>query len=126
MQHVDRPANVQSLSKPAGHRRPRVNLKLERVVLRSQDLDGIGRHCSMRRDRGHDAAVRPPEAQLATGPSLHLVALFVDRAVVTTTEQCEIRQRGRPAVRPVTDVMALAEWQAAAWKAAAAVAVVKR
>ena len=125
MQHVDRPADVQSLSEPAGRRRSRVKAKPKCLVPRSQDLDGIGGHRSRRRDGGQDPAVRPAEAKLATGPSLHPVALFVDRAVVTTTEQREIRQLGRPAVNPVADVMTLAERQAAAGKAAAAVAMVE-
>src|SRR5204862_736802 len=50
----------------------------------------------------------------------------VDRAVVAATEQSEIRQRGGTALRPVTDVMALAESHATAREAAAAVPVVER
>jgi len=50
----------------------------------------------------------------------------VDGAMVTATEQSEIRKCGGPTVSPVTDVMALAEANAAAGEAAAAVSVVER
>jgi len=126
MQHVDRPADVQALSEPPGHRRPRMKAKPKCLLPRAQDLDGIGLHRSRRRDHGHDAAIRPPEAQLAVGLSLDLIALFVDRAVVTAAEHGEIRQRGRPASGPVADVMPLTKRQSAARKAAAAVAMLER
>src|SRR5439155_972062 len=72
------------------------------------------------------APVRTPEVELAVRLSIHLVALLVDRALVPATEQREVRERGRAAVRPVTDVMPLAEREAAAGKAAAPVPVVER
>jgi hypothetical protein len=50
----------------------------------------------------------------------------VNRAVMATAEQGEIRERGGAAVRPVADVMALTEWKPAARKAAASVAMVER
>jgi hypothetical protein len=50
----------------------------------------------------------------------------VDGAVVATTQKGEVRQRGGAAVRPVLDVMALAERQSAARKAAAAVTMLQR
>jgi hypothetical protein len=50
----------------------------------------------------------------------------MDGAMVTPTEHREIRQRRRAAVRPVTDVMALAKAHAATREAAALIAVVKR
>ena len=46
--------------------------------------------------------------------------------MVTTAEHREVRERGGPALGPVTNVMALAERQAAPWKPAAAVAMVQR
>ena len=91
MQNVDRPAHVQALSQPARHRRPRVNTKALRVVPRTERLDGIGRHRRRRRAFGQDPAVRPSEAKLAVGLSLQIVALFVDCAVVPTTEEGEVR-----------------------------------
>jgi len=50
----------------------------------------------------------------------------VDGAVVPATEQSEIRGRGGAALRPVTDVMPLAEADPAAREAAAAVSVMER
>jgi hypothetical protein len=58
--------------------------------------------------------------------SIDLVAFLVDRAVVSSAEQREVRERGRAALRPVADVMPLAEREPAARKAAAAVPVMER
>ena len=80
-----------------------------RVVLRPQGLDRIGGHRGRRRDLGQGPAVRPPEPKRAVGLSIDLIALLVDRAVVPATEQREVRERGWAALRPVTDVMPLAE-----------------
>src|SRR5712691_1116073 len=46
--------------------------------------------------------------------------------MVAPTQHREVRERGGAAVGPVADVMALAERHSAAWKAAAAVAMVER
>src|SRR5256885_14828295 len=73
-----------------------------------------------------DRAVRSPEAERSVGLAIDLVSLLVNRAVVATTEQREIRQRRGAAVRPVADVMALAESHATARGAAASVAVGER
>jgi len=97
-----------------------------RIVPRSDDFHGIVGHLVRKRNLGENPPVRTPEVELAVRLSLHLVALFVDRAVVAATEQREIRQRGGTALRPVTDVMALAEPNAATRKTAAAVSVVER
>jgi hypothetical protein len=69
--------------------------------------------------------VRVVELQLAVGQTLDTVALFVDRTMVPPTEHRQVRERGRPAVRPVPDVMTLAEAHAAAREATAAVPVVE-
>jgi hypothetical protein len=103
-----------------------VKLEPLRVVPRSEDADGVGGDGSGRRDGGQEPAVRSPEAQLSVGLSTHLVALLVNGAVVAATEQCEIRQGGRASVRPVAEVMPLAERQPASWETAASVAVVER
>jgi len=42
-------------------------------------------------------------------PSLDLIALLVHRSVMPTTQQGEVRKRRRAAIRPVADVMTLAE-----------------
>jgi hypothetical protein len=70
--------------------------------------------------------VGAPEAQLAVGLSLDLIALFVHRAMMPPTEHGEIRQLRWAAMRPVLDVMALAEWQPAAREATAFVSMLKR
>jgi hypothetical protein len=97
-----------------------------RVVLRPKGLDRIGGHCGRGRDLGQEPAVRSPEPERAVRLSIDLVALLVHRAVMPATEQSEVRQRGRAAVRPVADVMSLAERQPAAREAAALVPVVER
>ena len=71
-------------------------------------------------------AVGAAETKLAVRLSIELITLLVDGAMVTATEQSEIRKCGGPTVSPVTDVMALAEANAAAGEAAAAVSVVER
>jgi len=109
VQDVDRVADVESLAQPAGHCRPRVELETPRSVSRAQPVDRLGGYRDRRRHFGQEPAVWSAEAQLAVGPSLYLIALFVDRAVVAPTEHSEIRQRRRAAVHPMTDVMALAE-----------------
>jgi len=126
MQAVDRPAHVQGLAQPARGRGLRVQPKSLRLVPRSKDLDGIAAHLRRWRDLGQEPPVRAAEAKLAVGLSRDLIALLVDRAMVPATQQGEIRQRGWAAVRPVTDVMALAEPNPAAREAATAVAMVER
>ncbi len=96
-----------------------------RVVPGQEGLDGIGGYRSGRRHLGQEPPVRAPEPEFAVGLSIHLVALLVDRAVVPATEQREIRERRRAAVRPVADVVPLAEREPAAGKAAAPVPVVE-
>ena len=59
--------------------------------------------------RGSGRPSGRPKLQRAVGPALDLVALLVHRAVMAATEQREVRERGRAALRPVTEVMALAE-----------------
>jgi hypothetical protein len=70
--------------------------------------------------------MRCPELQLTVRKSLDLIALLVDSSVMASTEQGQVRERGRPALGPVTDVMALPERQPAARKATASIAVVQR
>jgi hypothetical protein len=97
-----------------------------RVVLPSQDLHGIAEHLGRRRDLGQNPAVRAPEAKLAVRLSIDLVGLLMDGAMVSATEQGEIRQRGGAALRPVSDVVPLAEPNPAAREAAAAIPMVQR
>ncbi len=96
------------------------------VVPRSESLDRIEGDRNWRRNLGQWPPVRSPEPERAVGLSIDLVALLVDRTVVPATEQGEIRERGRAALRPVAEVMALAEWEPAAREAADAVPVMER
>ena len=93
---------------------------------RSQDSDGIGGDRSGRRHGGQEPPVWAAEPKLAVRLSIERVALLVDRAVVPTTEQRQVRERGWASVRPVAEVMPLAEPHATAREAAAAVSVVER
>jgi sulfur carrier protein ThiS len=93
---------------------------------RSQDFHGIAEHLRSAWDLRQKLAVRAAEAKLAVGLSIELVALLVNGAIVPTTEQRKIRERGRASLCPVMDVMSLAESHSAAREAAAAVSVVER
>ena len=77
------------------------------------ELEGVGK----------GPAVRPPEPQLAVRASIDFEAILMHRAVVSPTQQHEVRERRRATLRPVMDVVALTKAHAAAREAAAAVAV---
>ena len=126
MQDVDRPPHIQALPQPGRARRPRVETEPLRVVSRPEGLDRIGRHRGWQRNLGQGPAVRPAEPEHAVGLPIDLVTLLVDCAVVPATEQGEVRERGGAALRPVADVMPLAEREPAAREAAAAIPVVER
>ncbi len=126
MQDADRPAEIQALTQPERPRRPRVQLESLRFVSLPQSLDRISRHSRRRRDLGQDAAVRPPELERAVGLAIEVIALLVNGAMMPATEDGEVRERGRAALCPVTDVMPLAQRQSAAWEAAAPVPMVQR
>jgi hypothetical protein len=126
MQDIDRVADVQALSEPAGSCGMRMQGKSRRLVSLSQDAHRIGGRLGRRWHLGQKQAARPAELKLAIGASIELITLFVDGAVVAATQQREVRERRGAAVGPVPDVMALAERQSAPWKAAAAVAILKR
>ena len=125
MQDVDRPAHIQAFPQPTRARCPRVEAKPERFVLRSHVVHGIIRQLWRRWRFGQWPAVRAPESQLAVGLAVDLVALLVNGAVVSATEQGQVRERGRPSLCPMADVMALAERKPAAREAAALIAVVE-
>ena len=75
---------------------------------------------------GQRSSVRSPEPQLAVGLSLHLISLLVHSAVMAPAQHREIRERGGPALRPVAEVMPLAERHATAREPAAAIAMAQR
>jgi hypothetical protein len=95
-------------------------------VSRLQHFDRIvGNHDGLRHVR-QGPAVRPPESQYAFRAPMSLEALLVHGPVVSATQHCEVRERGRPALSPVTDVMALPDAHGAAREAAVMVAMVQR
>jgi len=126
VQDVDRPTHVQTLPEPAGARRPRIETKALRVVTRSERLDGITGHRNGHWHIRQWAAVRTPELERAVGPACDLEALLVHRAVMPATEQRQVRERRRAPVRPVAEMMPLAEMNTAAREAAAPVPMVER
>src|SRR5712664_1910510 len=82
-------------------------------------------HRSRRRSLWQQPVVRPPEGELSVGVSLHPVALFVDRTVVSATEHREIRESRGTAIGPVADVMPLAERAATPGESTAVVAMLQ-
>ncbi len=126
MQHADGPAHVETLSQPPRARRPRMEPDPLRLVPRPQGPNRIGRHRRWRWDLGQGPTVRPPEPQRVVGQSLELISLLVDRAMVAATEQREICQGSRAALRPVAHVMALPDPHVAAREATAPVAMQQR
>ena len=104
----------------------RVQTKSFCVMSCAEILHRIVGHHGRWRDLGYQPAVRAAESKLAVRLSIELVAPCMDRPVMPTTEQSEIRQRGGAALRPVTDVMPLPDPHSAAGEAAASVAVVER
>ena len=126
VQHVDRPDDIQAFPEPARARRPRVQFQSQGLVPRPERRDRIGGQRDRRRDVGQEAAVRPPEPERAVGLGIDAIALLVDRAVVPATEEREVGERGGAALRPVADVMPLAQRQPAAREATAAVSMMER
>jgi hypothetical protein len=126
VQHVDRVTHVQAFSEPTGARCPRVDPKALRVVTRPERLDRITRHRGGRRHLRQRVAIRPLEPELAVWPARNLEAILVHRAMMPATEHREVGQRRRSSVRPVAEMMPLAEGQATAREAAAVVPSVER
>ena len=91
-----------------------------------ESLLGLLRHWGRQRHLGQRPAIRPPEAQRSVGPARDLVALLVHGPVVPAAEQREIRERCQTAVRPVPEMMPLAEADPAAGEAAPPVPRVER
>ena len=126
MQDVDRPADIQRLPQPAGAGRAGVEAEPLRGMARPKELNRICGYHGRRWDVGQRSPVRPPEMKRAVGPARDLVALLVHRAVMPATGQREVRERGRATVRPVPDVMPLADGHAATREAASPVPCLER
>jgi len=92
----------------------------------SEIVHGIVRRLGWRRDVRYDAAIRPPETELAIRVAIDLVALLVDGTVVKATQHDQIRESGGPALRPVMNVVSLNERQPAAREAATLVTMQER
>jgi hypothetical protein len=125
MQDVDRPADVQPLAEPLGACCPRVEVQALRLVPRLERLHWIPRNYRRARHLGNEPAVRLPEFERAVRLSIDVVTLFVDRTMVPPAEHRQVRERRRTTLRPVADVMSLAEANVATRKAATSVAVVQ-
>jgi hypothetical protein len=125
MQHIDGVAHVQALADPTRHGRPRVQVQPVLLMARPQKPHRIAGDCGGVRDLREKLSVRTSKPELAAGQSLHLVALFVNCTVMPTTQQREIGQRGRTALRPVVNVMSLADADTAAREATTGVSVVQ-
>jgi len=78
------------------------------------------------RDLRQQPAVRTAEPQVAIGLPIDLVPLLVNGAMVATAEHSEVLERRRAALRPVVDVMPLAEADSAARESTTAVSVMER
>jgi hypothetical protein len=82
-----------------------VQLKALRLMTGSQRADRILGYRGRSGHIGQHAAIGSPELEHVVRPARHPVSLFVDRAMMTATQQDEVSQRGRPPVRPVPHVM---------------------
>src|SRR5207249_2126448 len=95
------------------------------LVSRSESVDGAAGDRNRRWGHCQPSTVWSPEGKCSVGLTIDLVAVFVDRAVMTATERREIRQCGGAAVRPVLAVMSLNDREAAAREATALVAMLR-
>jgi hypothetical protein len=126
MQDVDRVADVEVLAEPARHCRTRVECQARVPVVSAQCADRIGRHRGSARHVRQNQSVRTLESQRAVRQAFDLVALLVHRAVVSATQEREIRELRGPALSPVMDVVSLPDAHATAREAAPVVAMVQR
>jgi len=126
VQDVDRPTHIQTFPEPASARRLSVETKALRFMSHPESLNGVLRHRGRQRHLRQRSAIRPPEPEHPVGPARDLVALLVHGPVMPAAEQREVRERCRTAVRPVAEMMPLAEPNAAAGEAATPVPIVER
>src|SRR5438093_301571 len=98
-----------------------MDAKALRVVSLSDRSEWIADYGSRRRHLRQQVAIRPPELERPVGPTRDLEALLVHRAMMPSTQQREVGQRRRAPVRPVAEMMPLAEADSATRKPAALV-----
>ncbi len=90
-----------------------------------ESLEGLLWHRGRHRHLRQRSAIRPPESQSPVGPARDLITLLVHGPVMPPAEEREVRERCRTAVRPVAEMMPLAEAAAAAGEAATPVTMVE-
>ena len=83
MQDIDRVAHVERFAEPAWTQRVCVKTKSRVLIPRSERADRIAGDRWRSRHVGEQVSVRCPESQLTVGPSLDLISLLVDGAVMT-------------------------------------------
>src|SRR5262249_51898872 len=126
MQDAEGRAHTRALPQPRGMCRARVQVESPGFVLCPKRVDGIRRHRRWRRYVGKRSTIRAPEQECSVRFSVDPISVLVDRAMVSATKQCEIRQRRRAATRPVLDMMPLADGDAAAREATVSISMLER
>jgi hypothetical protein len=109
VQDVDRIANIQPFTQPTRTRCSGVDVEASGHVLRLEGTYGVIGHRRRNRNIGKQSPIGPPELQRAGSVSIDPKTLLVDSAMMAATQQREVRERRRPSLRPVANVMALAE-----------------
>jgi hypothetical protein len=104
----------------------RIEVKAPGVMTSPEPPHGIAESHRGRRYLWQRAAVGPPEPECPVGPARDLIALLVHRLVMPAAEQHEVRQRRRPALRPVVEMMGLNYPHSAPGKAAGPVSMQER
>src|SRR5262249_471807 len=126
MQYVDRVADVQPLSKPAGRRCLCVDVNIVSEVPLAKLRNRIGRYGRSCWAFGEDRAVGTPETELAIWLSLDVRTILVYPAEVPTAQRGGIERGRRAAMRPMGNMMTLAKRRAAAREATSLIAMFKR
>ena len=126
MQHINRVADIQPLAAPERYRGPRAQNEILSTILRSQDVDRVGRCRQRARYFGQEPPIRTAEPQLTVVVAVDLVTLLVNGTMMPSTQHGQIRERSRAILGPVADVMALSESNPAARETTAPISVVQR
>jgi hypothetical protein len=124
MQDVNRVVDIEPLAEPLRLRTAQIHPYPLLLVLRAKVFHGILGRRGWWWNVVDRLAIRPPEPQLTVRVSIDLEPFLMHRAMVSPTQQHQVRERRGSTSRPVMDVVALTETYATAWEAAATVAVV--
>src|SRR2546427_10490004 len=98
MENVDRPADIQALSEPAGARRSGVEAQTLSIVTPLESADRIGGPPGRRRGFRPGSALPPPEPKRAAGPAMNSEGLLAGRAGRRAPEERVIRKAPRVGV----------------------------